>query len=53
MDKQSFLEKLKRKHPSTFESNSYELLPETFLAHDKIEIVCSIHGKYTRKPTSI
>lgn len=49
MNRDYFLEKIKERFPSNFENYSYEALPETFLAHDYIPIVCLKHGQWNPK----
>lgn len=49
MNKDYFLEKIKERFPSNFETYSYEDLPSTFLAHDYINLSCRIHGPYNQK----
>lgn len=49
MDKRYFLDKLLKNRPSVFERYSYDLLPATFKAHDKISIECYEHGVFEQK----
>lgn len=52
MNKDYFLERVGIKRPTAFDEYSYELLPENFLATDKIQIVCKAHGLFWQKPNS-
>lgn len=49
MDKQYFLNKLNSNRPSVFETYGYDLLPDTFLATDKIPIKCYNHGIFYQR----
>lgn len=52
MNKEYFLKRLGTLRPSAFQDYSYELLPESFLAHDKIPIECHHHGVFYQKAYS-
>lgn len=49
MNKDYFLKRLSFRHPSLLEKNSYDLLPEKFLATDKIPLECRVHGVFYQK----
>jgi hypothetical protein len=49
MNKGYFLQKLSEKRGSIPEEYNYDLLPETFLSHDKIAITCIHHGLFHQK----
>ena len=52
MNKEYFFKRLAVNQPSALESYSYDLLPVTFLAHDKIPIICHLHGVFYQKAYS-
>lgn len=52
MNKQYFLDRLIRIRPDNFKVYNYGLLPETFTAHDKIQIECYKHGIFNQKAYS-
>ena len=49
MNKDYFLKRLEVNRPNIFESCSYDSLPETFSAHDKVPIDCYKHGVFHQK----
>jgi hypothetical protein len=52
MNKDYFLERVGIKRPTAFDEYSYELLPENFLATDKIQIVCKAHGLFWQQASA-
>jgi hypothetical protein len=52
MDKEYFLKRLGALRPTAFQAYCYELLPSSFLAHDKIPIECHLHGVFYQKAHS-
>lgn len=52
MNKQEYLDKLCKKRPEVLEQYNYDLLPDVFLAHDKIPIKCYDHGLFHQKAGS-
>ncbi len=46
MLKETFLNKIKERHPDNFNKYDYSLLPNEFKSEDKISIECLIHGMF-------
>lgn len=49
MNKSYFLDSVLLKRPTALRDYSYDLLPDTFLAIDKIPIVCKTHGVFYQR----
>jgi len=49
MNKQYFMKRLAVSHPMATDNYSYDMLPDTFLAHDKLPITCYQHGVFYQK----
>ncbi len=49
MKQSDFLEKILAIKPDNFKNYSYQSLPESFTAHEKITINCNIHGEFKQK----
>jgi len=52
MDKATYLNRLFSRFPANQETYNYDLIPETFVTTDRIQITCLLHGMFSQKATA-